>query len=378
MQLASVDAFLPSAITFAAAFPGVPLHLWECDHEGAFRQFPVRLEDRVLLAVAIWDPDAGAVRFFLHHVLPFGAIASVFFYNLLADSLVFLAREMFLIPLFHFYDDFFSVEPAATAAGAFEVFGELNSLLGCVIKLPKDHLPSPIGPILGLLVRLDVLPFEVSIDHERQEKLIAAIDSILAANHLRPARAGKLSGQGNFASAGLFGRIGRAPLRAVYQRQHEKGRRSFALTNSLRFALRWLRQVVLSAGPRLVFEPRSLSPRRRVTLYTDATGGGVLGAVCVPPPPFRPAWVRAVVPPELTSLLRPRLTQVGPYEALAIVLALSAFADRGLEDADILLFVDNTEAQSIAINGFASAEDTALIAGDIWDTDLEAAGSFLD
>ena len=101
-------------------------------------------------------------------------------------------------------------------------------------------------------MRLDVLPFEVSIDHERQEKLIAAIDSILAANHLRPARAGKLSGQGNFASAGLFGRIGRAPLRAVYQRQHEKGRRSFALTNSLRYALTWLRNVVLTAGPRLV------------------------------------------------------------------------------------------------------------------------------
>ena len=85
-----------------------------------------------------------------------------------------------------------------------------------------------------------------------------------------------------------------------------------------------------------------------------------------------------MVPPEITSLLRPRLTQVGPYEALAIVLALSAFAVRGLEDADILLFVDNIEAQSIAINGFASAEDTAVIAGDIWDTDLEAAGSFLD
>ena len=68
-----------------------------------------------------------------------------------------------------------------------EIFGELNSLLGCVIKLPKDHLPSPIGPILGLLVRLDVLPFEVSIDHERQEKLIAAIDSILRASF--PAKA---------------------------------------------------------------------------------------------------------------------------------------------------------------------------------------------
>ena len=102
VQLASVDVSLASAVTFAAAFPGVPLHLWKRDHEGAFRQFPVRLEDRVLLAVAIWDPDAGAVRFFLHHVLPFGAIASVFFYNLLADSLVFLAREMFRIPLFSF------------------------------------------------------------------------------------------------------------------------------------------------------------------------------------------------------------------------------------------------------------------------------------
>jgi len=83
--------------------------------------------------------------------------------------------------------------------------------------------------------------------------LIAAIDSILAANHLRPARAGKLSGQGNVASAGLSGRIGRAPLRAVYHWHLEKGRRSFALTNSPQYALRWLRNVVLTARPRLVF-----------------------------------------------------------------------------------------------------------------------------
>ena len=73
--------------------------------------------------------------------------------------------------------------------GAFELFGELNELLGFTIKESKDLLPSPYGTILGLIARLDASPFEVGIDPERRDKLIAAIDGILEAGRLRPAQA---------------------------------------------------------------------------------------------------------------------------------------------------------------------------------------------
>ena len=75
--------------------------------------------------------------------------------------------------------------------------------------------------------------------------------------------------------------------------------------------------------------------------------------------------LRSTVPAAVEAALLPRETQIGPFEALAIVLALHTFGD-SLEGADVLCFVDNTGAQAVATNGFASTLDCAVIASLIW------------
>ena len=71
------------------------------------------------------------------------------------------------------------------------------------------------------------------------------------------------------------------------------------------------------------------------------------------------------VPGDIDALLKPRKNQIGPYETIAILFGMDTF-DAFLDNAEIILYVDNTEAQGIVTNGFAHSSDSAVLAGLVW------------
>ncbi|CAE7448236.1 unnamed protein product [Symbiodinium sp. CCMP2456] len=70
--------------------------------------------------------------------LPFGAVGSVWGYPRDADVVVFLTIVLLVMFAAHYVDDFFSVEQASTATGAFAVFQPLHPILGFRMKEEKS------------------------------------------------------------------------------------------------------------------------------------------------------------------------------------------------------------------------------------------------
>ena len=81
------------------------------DHEGAYRNFPVRSPAECATVL----PEEGDERVWLHQVLPFGSSGSVWSYIRFADAVCFLSVALLMLAAAHFVDDFFKVESSVTS-----------------------------------------------------------------------------------------------------------------------------------------------------------------------------------------------------------------------------------------------------------------------
>ena len=77
---------------------------------------------------------------------------------------------IFLVPMWHYFDDFAGVEGAATAWLSKLIFDWLNEITGFVLKQSKEVLGS-IGKLLGLGIDLSKIPFEIFITDEMKRKI---------------------------------------------------------------------------------------------------------------------------------------------------------------------------------------------------------------
>eukprot|EP00971_Amphidinium_carterae_P246359 4893121-Amphidinium_carterae.1 len=64
---------------------------------------------------------------------------------------------------------------------------------------------------------------QVDVKESRRRELLAEIGDILKRDRLEPGHAGKLKGKLLFASSQLWGRVGRAFLRPLSERQYHGG-----------------------------------------------------------------------------------------------------------------------------------------------------------
>ena len=372
MKLSHLDAFFALSLLVATVFPGEPLKFFKRDHEGAYRQIALLLAECVFGVFAFFHPELKRVVAYIHLVLPFGPSASVVNYNRAASAISFLCRKMFFLPCDNFFDDFWNVLPARLAPAAFDLFLEINRLLGFVIKVKKDVLPTSVGPMLGHIVDISRRPFQAENKPERRSKIECIIKSCEKKNRCSPTEAGTLAGKSAHFATALYGRCGRAALKALYKRQH--GKRS-DLSVQLKAALRWILRVLLSSPPREVFA----SVDRQVLVgYSDAAGTGRLAAVLFLPPPLRPRFTALQIPPEIGGRLLKRKTQIVPFEALGALLLLICFR-RDLSNCALRHFVDSDGAAGALIRGFSSAADIACIASAFWAVAAEArAAVFID
>ena len=368
MRLASVDTVLSVALalgTEGGEMPSDGIHLWKGDHASAYRQVPILEAHQRLAVVVFCHPETGHHVFFVHHALPFGAVASVVGYNRISRAIAFLARKMFALPVVSYFDDFIGVELGRGSGLGFAAFQELNRVLGFVLKWRKDWWPAPRAPVLGVDVSVAALPFKVSVTSERCQRLTAMLQGFVAAGSVSPTEGGTAAGKLRFAQAGVFGAVGRAAIQPFFRRQHAPAPCrgiGHGMSRAIQFWLELLRR----PPARKVHHPSKVRPRR--VLYTDASGEGIICGVLFTDGPRHPKVFSLRIPSSVRHALLARRNQIALFEAIAAVVALFLFAP-WISDTEVLVFEDNQATEGFLRNGFARgvAQDASRLAALWWD-----------
>ena len=164
----------------------------------------------------------------------------------------------------------------------------------------------------------------------RKEELLEEIDRILDTNLLDPGSAGKLKGKLMFGASQLWGKLGRAFLRSLPERQYARSSIDpFILDCALkRSLLRWKK--LISDGPPRPIEFRS-SKLSDAIIFTDGFTPDPrknnklpdrVGAVIFDRRMSKPVQFAEIIPKSVSRKWIPRKTQIVPVEMIVPILAL--------------------------------------------------------
>ena len=239
-----------------------------------------------------------------------------------------------------------------------------------------DQKKLELGQLVDVLgVTYDFSEHILRIKEGRKEELFEEIKSILESGLLEPGHAGKLKGKVMFAASQLWGKVGRAFLLAISERQYskslgkdQKAQLGKALEHSLR---QWLK--LIESGP-----PRQLKQaapaKADIVIFTDGffpdprrseTGPARVGAVFFDRRRLLPAQFSEVVTEDVLDTWIPRATQIFMVELVAIVLVLETFRHY-MQDATVLLLVDAEAVEGALVKGYSARSDVSLLVGQFW------------
>ena len=173
-----------------------------------------------------------------------------------------------------------------------------------------------------------------------------------------------------FGSSQLWGKVGRAFLRALSERQYARVP-ALGLNKAIKLALKeWLH--LLEAGPARPIELIS-SKKADFVIFTDGSFpddradslerpwiGGVLFSKS-----SRPLQFGAQVPEQLIRKWLPRKSQIAMVEMFAVIVALQHF-EYLISSSWILIFVDSEPVQGALVKGYSSKEDMCELTGVFW------------
>ena len=272
-----------------------------------------------------------------------------------------------MVAAFNFYDDKYGFETNLTCGSAFEIAQKIHSWLGAAFDPKKLQLCRD-PTILG--VTYDLQGMRLLIKESRKKELVEEIESILTSGLLSPGQAGKLRGKLMFGASQLWGKVGRAFLRALSERQYAKFPKH-GLNAAITLALKEWRWLVQAGPPRLIEAAKAR--RADLVLFTD--GSFPDGTAGSPSEPWiggalfrrgaRPLQFGSSVSGSLVERWLPRKSQIVMVELLAVVVALETFREL-LKDAWILLFVDSEPVQGALVKGYSAKEDLCELVGVFW------------
>ena len=235
--------------------------VWGHDHDGAYRQLPLR--DPEVAYVLLQTPDGPTL--WHHHVLLFGSAASVWAYNRFGDMLTHISRCICGIPVLHYVDDYGSINQSQDSESGFHTFATLHSILGFHMKETKAQPPSTEHKIQGVIIRCSENHITVKPCPQRVQRLLTELHNHLQTDSMTPEQARRLAGKCSFTTTHLFGRVGRAPLRALYDKSFST---SNAINTATRTAIIALTEILSHCRPKTL--PLSPTPIRTTIIYTDA------------------------------------------------------------------------------------------------------------
>ena len=175
------------------------------------------------------------------------------------------AAHLVLSPALHCVDDYRSMEDSKSAQGSLSAFQEYSGCLQISMKRSKRQPPERQQRIQGVLISSDSDNLILTPCPNRVQHMCRQISERLMSNSLLPEEARKMAGKCNFLTGRLFGKVGRAPLKALYARANSN---FCQLDKPTRSSLLALRDIILHCRPMTI--PRTPCAFRYSVIYTDA------------------------------------------------------------------------------------------------------------
>ena len=172
---------------------------------------------------------------------------------------------LLLCPTMHYVDDYGSTEITKHSSSGFQAFEDFNGALGYRMKPSKRQPPAQTHKIQGVNITIEPQHIVLTPCPQRVERMCQDILTCLNTNHLDPDMARRMAGKCNFLTGRLFGKVGRAPLKAIYARAHSH---QTSLDKPTKAALYALMDIISHC--RLMRIPREPQARHFPIIYTDA------------------------------------------------------------------------------------------------------------
>ena len=349
---------------------------WVLDEKKAYRQVPVVPEHRKYSVITMKDPSTKKPAFFIMVGHSFGLVSAVYNYNRRSAAINEFLVSIFGLVAFSFYDDKYGFEIRETVKSAHQVAQLVHFWLGAQFETKKLQL-SRDPTILGVTYNLEDMVLEIK--KSRKEELLEEISSIFKSGLLDPGSAGKLKGKLMFGASQLWGKVGRAFLRPISERQYARFplKDGFTIDDALRSSLVHWRRLVEDGPPRPI-DIRSEKPADAV-VFTDGFTPDPrkrenlpdrVGAVLFDRRLIQPWQFSEVVPKSVQKFWLSRKTQIVPVEMVAPILALQTFKER-LFGADLILLIDSEAVEAALIKGYSSKEDLCVLISIFWDLVFE-------
>ena len=243
---------------------GLPLGIAKADHQAAYRQLPLRPDQRRLATITLRDPRSGDWRPFLPNTQLFGSATAAHRYNCLSGIIATQATRLLRVPTLEYSDDFGLVTPHPLTEGALSVFTEPDGILGFVLKVPGAEW-GEISEFLGLIIDLPPLPCSsplLYLSQFKEDILKAQIFEILKVGRVAPAALQEVVRKRSCAQTSTTGKVVRTMLRPFFMQSNpDVGSRALFLSSRAARERRY--QALSASGPRSLRSLISHFYRRR-------------------------------------------------------------------------------------------------------------------
>ena len=331
------------------------------DWKKAYRQIPT--DDPSRSVVAQWDPERKCVVYFVVLGHCFGQVCAVNSFNAVSRFLTCAVRTLQGVSVGNYFDDHATVEPTFAGDSGQRALGSMARLCGFLFDPNKHETMAPLFTYLGVQHDLSRVPAGIvtlRILEKRREALVASCREILKAGRLSSGAAASLRGKLYFAVTAAYGRVGRAALQPILQRQEADGGRDSltpAMIKSLSFFVTLLNHM---PDREITLGSRGVPP---VLVWSDAAweaGVGRLGFVVYDP--LDDAFVESdsVIPPYILDFFVKKKQKIGQCEILAATAVYSSLPEL-LRGRRVIHFIDNTSAISCLLHGYSGKPDSALL-----------------
>ena len=220
-----------AALTEAAKeckLPGMenrPLESGGEDWPDAYRGTPMNPAHAEACVVVYWHPGWNEAAFQIYHSMLFGLPLAVTGFNRYPKICQAIVRR-FLFILFSMYFDDATIQDWAAAKGSGQKeVRKLMKILGTPFAPCKQQNMAVTGDFLGLVHDLTHATSSGLVKFWVRENLTAKLQGMIKTSRdtqkVTPGAASKFYGTANFFECGTFGKIGRAGLNAIKERQYE-------------------------------------------------------------------------------------------------------------------------------------------------------------
>ena len=356
----STDLFASLCLALLRRLPGSQVEGKCVDLKAAYRQVPIADDSLHLAHIAFYSKSRKGPSIRQMYALPFGASCAVYGYLRIAHSLWFLLVRALSVMVTHFFDDFISVGRSREATILEKVVLTFFNLLGWQVSVDKELPFAETFSALGIRIAFSrFLHGEVLFmnTESRIAEVSAYLDALVSVRKTTPKELQRIRGRMLFAGGQLFGRVGRACIKALRQCESHPGGQ---VDDRSAEAFTHFRRILQEGLPRTI-KRLSSAP---VFLFTDAaydrdskSSRCGLGGVLVSAEGRPLAMFSVELDDRQKNLLGERKSKTIIFEAelVATILGVVLWKNH-LSGRPVVCYTDNNGTRDVLINASARNE----------------------